>query len=249
MKLPKELTRKAGPLPVYGWALLAVAAGFLYLRGRGATAATPVLPAASSGAQQPASGQGNPADNSSGDLLDALGANADAANALLAAVQAAGYGGGYGSVTGGGSSSGGGGSVSTATVTAPAVTDNSVPSDPASQAAVAAAGDQPVTGYLAPSPDAGYVIDPATGQVYTGSSSIEGGLRQRVGQPYQPDALSRYLGNTIGYDPAVSAGPAAAPVTAHLESAPTVVQPAPVDTTSATVAPGGRATIVKPVAS
>lgn len=262
MKAPRELTRKAGPLPVYAWALLALAAFLVYRHSAGsASAATAagVPVAAASGAQQPASGQGSPVDNSGGDLLDALGANSDAANALLAAVQA-GSGGGYGSGAGsagfGGSSGTSTAGTSAATVTAPAVTDNTVPTDPAladpsSAAAVAVSGDQPVTGYLAPSPDAGYVIDPTTGQVYTGSTSIEGGLRQRVGQPYQADALSRYLVNDIGYDPALTATPTS-PTVAQLDSVQTTVQPAPVDTTSATVAPtptpGGRATIPQAVA-
>lgn len=219
MKLPAELTRKVGPLPVWGWAALAVAAGFLLLRSR-SSSATPVLPAASSGAQQPASGQGNPADNSSGDLLDALGANQDAANALLAAVQAAG--GGYGSTAGSGTA--------TASTSAPTV----IADAPASPSGNYNDTSGLVTGSQIIAADPSYAgqLDPNT--LYRN----QGGDLSNVQDT--SDALSRYLGNVNTATATAYTAPA---------SAPTVVQPAPVDTTSATVAPGGRATIAKPVAA
>lgn len=254
MTKTNPLTRKAGPLPVWAWAALALVAGYVYLHRAPAAqggAQLPYTPASGSGAQQPASGQGTPADNGNSDLLDALGNNLASQNALLAALQSGGQGG-----TGAGTSGGG---TSTAATTAPTVVGDgapvdSTPVDPtptatvqSSPAAIAAAGDVPVTGALATNlgytPDAGLIMDPTTGQVYGPSTAREGGLRERVGQPYQPDAVSRYLVNTIGYDPYVSAAP---PVTQPTSYA--VVQPAPVDTGGVIVDPTPRPTIGKAVA-
>lgn len=104
--------RKVGPLPVWGWAAAAVAVWFLFLRGAAPAAAssgvqTPVGPAA----QQPASGQGTPADNLTDEqlqqLLQGQQASLDALLALLQSTspyQATGSGGGGGSVATAGSS-------------------------------------------------------------------------------------------------------------------------------------------------
>lgn len=239
MTKPNPLTRKAGPLPVWAWAALALVAGYVYLhRAPAASGGTqlPYTPASGSGAQQPASGQGTPADNGNSDLLNALGNNLASQDALLAALQSGGQGGGYGTTPSGGGTD-------TAATTAPTVVGSGAPADPApadptltptataqsSPAAIAAAGDVPVTGALATNlgytPTSGLIMDPTTGQVYGPSTAIDGGIRERVGKPYQADAVSRYLVNTIGYDPYVSAAPPVTQPTAYA-----VVQPAPVDT-------------------
>lgn len=248
-KAANTLTRKLGPLPVYAYGLLAVAVWFLFLRG-GVTAGSastglPYTPTSGSAAQQPASGQGTPADNASSDLLSALlGNQSSSYDALLAALQ---YGGGAGGGgIGGGVPGGAGGGTSgasatpgsdTSAVTAPTIESGASSSPVASFAAdsPASAAPVPVTGALATrlgySPSAGLTMDPATGQVYGPPTTREGGQRERVGQPYQGDAVSRYLINAIGYDPYVSS---ANPMTTQTPYA--TVAPSPVDTTSATVA-------------
>lgn len=105
MTAPKPLTRKVGPLPVYGWVALALILFLLYRHVSSASGATsqqtPVTPNVGSAAQQPASGQGTAADNVDSGLLDALNANSAAYDKLLAALQ-------YGtSATSGGGSNGG----------------------------------------------------------------------------------------------------------------------------------------------
>lgn len=142
------LTRKAGPLPVYAYLLLAAAAWFFFLRGgsSAANASTPVGPASGAlSAQQPASGQGTPADNANADLLSMLGANGDSLDALLQAVQATsayGASGGYGS--GGTGSSSAATGAGTATVVAPVVEDsNGAPPNSSDQGPAAA----PITSY------------------------------------------------------------------------------------------------------
>lgn len=140
------LTRKAGPLPVYAYLLLAAAAWFLFLRGGSSTAnaSTPVGPASGAlSAQQPASGQGTPADNANADLLSALGVNGDSLDALLQAVQATSAygasGGGYGTAGSSGGSSGSPGGAGSATVVAPVVEDsNGAPPNSSDQGAAAA---------------------------------------------------------------------------------------------------------------
>lgn len=92
--------------------------------------------------------------------------------------------------------------------------------------AVAAAGDLPYSGPLS-NGQPGYVIDPSTGQVYTPSTAIEGGIRQRVGQPVLPDAVDRYLVNTAGYNPYTGtfAGPSSSPLSTGPGPAPAVSLP------------------------
>jgi len=246
VKASNPLLRKAGPLPVYAWAgiALAIVVAYLYVRPRSATAdATPVLFSPSIGgndqpsaAQQPASGQGTPADNMSGDLLAALGDNTSSYDALLAALQYGSFG-GYGGYSSGYGSGGGGaaGGVPAGFGVAPTI-DSGVnnapvasfaPTPQSDPAAIAASGDVPYTGPLA-NGDPGYVIDPTTGQVYGPSTAIEGGIRQRVGQPAQPDALDRYL---------ATQGVPDTTTTQYTQPTPTVVQAAPVDTRGVIVEP------------
>lgn len=222
------LTRKAGPLPVYAYALIAVAVWFLFLRGgvSAGSAATglPYTPASSTGsaAQQPASGQGSPADNANADLLSALlGSTQSSYDALLAALQ---YGGGGAGGFGGASVPPGfgaaGGGTSTAALTAPTVVD-ATPPDATPLASVAAAPPPPF------SPN-GSPYDPETGAYLIATP----GALQRAGKtPYAPDAVSTFLVGKIGYDPYVSNAPAMTAPTPYA-----YVSPAPVDTTSPTVA-------------
>lgn len=89
--LQARFTRKVGPLPVWGWAAVILGAYLLYSRLHPAKVETTAVPtdgtAGDGTAQQPASGQGSAADNWSGDLLDALGANSAAIDALTLQLQ------------------------------------------------------------------------------------------------------------------------------------------------------------------
>lgn len=125
MTKTSPLVRKAGPLPVWGWAALALVAGYVYLHRASAQGAQLPYTPAGSGAQQPASGQGTPADNGNSSLLDALGSNLASQDALLAALQAGGQS-GYGGAGGGESGSG----TATTATTAPTVVGAGVPTDP-----------------------------------------------------------------------------------------------------------------------
>jgi hypothetical protein len=88
------MTAKVGPLPVWGWAVAIIGAYLLYTRLHPAPAATPsttdttATPDTSgdSGSQIPASGAGSAADNFSGALLDQLGANTSAIDALTSQI-------------------------------------------------------------------------------------------------------------------------------------------------------------------
>lgn len=88
-----RLTAKVGPLPVWAWAAVILGAYFLYSRMRPPAATTTAdvssasTPDATTGAAQvPASGQGAPVDNLSQPLLDSLGANTAAIDALTSQV-------------------------------------------------------------------------------------------------------------------------------------------------------------------
>lgn len=92
----QRLTAKVGPLPVWGWAVAILGTYLLYtqLRPSGSSTTTPttLTDATSgndSGAQVPASGQGSPADNVSGGMLDSLGANTSAVDALTSQLLSA----------------------------------------------------------------------------------------------------------------------------------------------------------------
>lgn len=102
--LAARMTRKVGPLPVWAWAGLILAAYYLWSRRRGASSPASSSSAGSSdaaasdaatsagsdaGAQVPSSGQGSPADNLSAPLLDQLSANTSAIDQLTQAVSAA----------------------------------------------------------------------------------------------------------------------------------------------------------------
>lgn len=108
--LEARLTHKVGPLPVWAWAASIIGLYLIYTRlHKGATTPVPVTKNTSgtdSGAQAPASGQGNPADNMNGDQLDLLLANQKSSyDSLLTALQtmsvggASGFGPGYGTAT------------------------------------------------------------------------------------------------------------------------------------------------------
>lgn len=97
--LSSRLTRKVGPLPVWAWAaaILGAYLAYSHFRGGGSagnsassdSTAAPVgsTTGAGSGAQAPASGQGTPADNASGDLLAELyGTNAGTIDSLTNAL-------------------------------------------------------------------------------------------------------------------------------------------------------------------
>lgn len=91
--LVTRLTTKVGPLPVWGWAAVILGAYLLYSRMRPPAAtktdevASASTPDGTTGAAQvPASGQGSSADNLSQTLLESLGANTSAIDALTAQV-------------------------------------------------------------------------------------------------------------------------------------------------------------------
>lgn len=161
-----RLTHKVGPFPVWAWAALAVGAYFLVFR-RAARASggaqLPYTPSGGSGAQQPASGQGGPADNGNADLLAALQENSTSHDALLAALQYGAYGGygGYGS----GYSSGGEGSAGGVPAPAAPTVDSGINNAPAdSVQPVSYVGDTPVYSYIDPN-TAAPIANPYTGSV------------------------------------------------------------------------------------
>lgn len=154
MTAPKQLTRKVGPLPAWAWAAVVVGAYLAYRHyggsgGSPTVQGTPVVPNVGSAAQQPSGGQGTPADNSSSDLLSALGANTQAADALLAAVQGAAAGGGLGVAAGTGTSGGS-----------------------SSAAAAAASADAPPADTTTPAPDAAASPDTTPATPTTQSQTI-----------------------------------------------------------------------------
>lgn len=227
-KTPSMLTRKVGPLPLYGYALLALAAWFLLFHGAPAKASggngLPYTPASGSGAQQPASGQGNAADNGNADLLSALGDNKLSYDALLNALQGSG---GYG-VAGGGAGGASGDGASTAAVTAPTIDSgtNNAPVDTSPYISSTPPPYSPTNPtYIVPGVDGAgrYFQPPGYFQNEQGYGIYQGGM------PFG------------GLDPAI----ATAIQTQQQVTAPTtfaMVSPAPVDTTSATVAPTPRPT-------
>lgn len=95
--LVNRLTAKVGPLPVWAWAAVILGAYLLYSRLGAQSKATTSPDAASAStpdgttgaAQVPASGQGSSADNLSGSLLDSLGADTSAIDALTAQILSA----------------------------------------------------------------------------------------------------------------------------------------------------------------
>lgn len=92
--LQARLTAKVGPLPVWLWAVAILGAYLLYAHlhpssGSPAPDSSTAVSAGDSttgGAQVPSSGQGTPADNLSSGLLDAIGANTSAADALTSQI-------------------------------------------------------------------------------------------------------------------------------------------------------------------
>jgi len=92
----ERLTAKAGPLPVYAWALILLAAGYLAYRLLGSSSSsssTPATPAAAptdttgDTGSPPASGQGSAAGNLNDSLFSQLSGFQDSVDALTAAVQ------------------------------------------------------------------------------------------------------------------------------------------------------------------
>lgn len=228
--MPNPLTRKAGPLPVWAWGALVVAAWFLFLRAphkASGGASLPYTPASSSGAQQPASGQGTPADNTNADLLNALLAGQKSSyDALLAALQyttAAGATGAAGVPAG----FGGGGAAPTSAFTAETVAPlNNAPADSLAPTPVYAADIPPDPTVISSTYKAGsalptYVL-PSTvpgeaPQYFTPSGYFqnEQGLKQVSPGLFEPGG--------IFFNPPQAAAPT-----------PQTVYSAPVDTSSAT---------------
>jgi hypothetical protein len=88
-----RMTAKVGPLPVWGWAVAIIGLYLLYTRLHPAPAATTTTDTTAtpdtsgdSGSQLPVSGAGSAADNFSGALLDQLGANTSAIDALTSQI-------------------------------------------------------------------------------------------------------------------------------------------------------------------
>jgi hypothetical protein len=233
-KVEGALTRKAGPLPVWAWAALALVAGYVYLhRAPAATGGTqlPYTPSGTSAAQRPSSGQGTPADNGNSDLLDALGNNLAAGDALLAALQAGGQGGGSGitgSSTGAGASTG---ASSTDATTAPTI-DSGTNNAPTSQAAIADPSPSPTI--TTTPPEGVYYVVPASDtqpQEYFQPSGYFQNEQGYARVDNTPDAVDRYL-VSHGIDTSSSVQ-----TTAVTQPTPTVVQPAPVDTSGVILTP------------
>lgn len=91
--LEARLTRKVGPLPVWGWAAVILGAFLIYTRlsakaGAASTDATGITSndGTTGSAQVPASGSGSPADNVSSALLDQLDVNTSALDALTSQI-------------------------------------------------------------------------------------------------------------------------------------------------------------------
>jgi hypothetical protein len=232
-----KLTHKVGPFPVWAWAGLVIGAYFLIFRGPFGKAAKasggtqlPYTPTSGSGAQQPASGQGSPVDNTNGDLLSALQENASSHDALLAALQYGAYG-GFGDYSSGIGSGGSGapvGGVPTATVTAPTSGDsgvNNAPVDAYTAAVQSAQSDSPDYSLIATEiplsgADQGYALENATlanpGIDYTQLSAA-------LGIPVITDLTQAVLQAT-GIDYGAISVP-----TQITQPTPTIVQPAPVD--------------------
>lgn len=100
--LGERLTAKAGPLPVWGWAVLAVGGYFLYQHFKGSSASTstsgtPASASTDTGAVSGTSGQGNAADNVNSNLLAALLQESQSAQDALTQALYATYAGGSGS--------------------------------------------------------------------------------------------------------------------------------------------------------
>lgn len=173
------VTRKVGPLPLWAWAAAVAAIVWLvFLRAPSAGAGTGSTSAAGgSGAQQPASGQGTPADNLNADALaQLLAAQKSSYDALLAALQSTTAGGASGT-TGPGYGAPGGSTVDSGSNNAP-------PS--------AAAPDGPAASGIA-SPYT--VSDP-------GGGGWENGGTDQVTYTYTPtqtDSPSYPLGGSVAY--------------------------------------------------
>lgn len=204
-KATNALTRKAGPLPVWAWAAVAVGAWFLFFRGGGQSAETPVPvgPSTSgdtSGAQQPASGQGGPTDNLNSDLLDALLANQKSSyDALLHALQ-------YGPNVGGSAAPvGSGGSADTSFATAGTV-DSGANNAPTDSFATPTTSDVTLTSGLGGAE--GYsLLNPYVEPTVTSSTSGLGGaegysLLNPYVEPAPSPAPSQAADPTVYYIPA-----------------------------------------------
>lgn len=251
MTAPKPLTRKAGPLPVWAWALAVVAAYLAYRHLHAGSTVdhgqTPVVPnvTGSSAAQQPSAGMGTAADNSSNDLLSALNANTAAADALLTAVQGGSGTGGMG-IAGGsgttGSASGASTVSSTSTVTAPTVDSgvNNAPADPYAAAVSSAQSTTPDYGLIAAeipvsTADQGFALENAT---LANPATDYGALTAALGIPTIADIQTQLqaMGDAIPNPTSTVTAPT-----------PTVVQPAPVDTSSVYFQPStGRSQVPTP---
>lgn len=236
----QPLTRKLGPLPVYGWALAALLGYLAYHYLRVPSARATVVPSsAGSGAQVPASGQGSPADNASSDLLDALGRQSGSYDALLAALQS---GGGYGAAPGGGS-----GSADTSAATAPTVTDAGVSPDTAVNTAIFEVINEVNAGTLPPSAlDQFGPLDPNTSEGRSALRAQQRAYDLQAATPAQAQAtpggvaVGSYYGTQTPFNPTSGATslPALSYAVASVSPQPftdpapyATVAPAPIDTT------------------
>jgi hypothetical protein len=231
-----KLTHKVGPFPLWAWAGLVVGAYFLIFRGpfgkaHQASGGTqlPYTPQANSGsgAQQPASGGGTPADNTGGDLLSALQDNRSAYDAMLAALQYGGGFGGYGAYSPG--SPGGSGGAVGGVPDGFGAGDSGVNNAPADSYAAAVASAQssspdysliaaeiPVSGA-----DQGYGVENAV----LGNPNIDyNQLNAALGIP----SISDISAQLQAYGDAIP-NPVTSPTSQITQPTPTVVQPAPVD--------------------
>jgi hypothetical protein len=236
-----KLTHKVGPFPVWAWAGLVIGTYFLIFRGPFGKAAKasggtqlPYTPTSGSGAQQPASGQGSPVDNTNGDLLSALQENASSHDALLAALQYGAYG-GFGDYSSGIGSGGSGGSTGgvpaptqdTSTTTATTVDSgvNNAPVDAYTSAVQSAQSDSPDYSLIAAEiplsgADQGYAVENA---VLANPNIDYTQLSAALGIPVITD-LTQAVQDATGIDYGSISVP-----TQITQPTPTIVQPAPVD--------------------
>lgn len=219
------LTRKVGPAPVWAWAIVGAAAvWFLFLRApssaAGQTTQVPVG-ATTAGA---GSGAGPAADAGSSADGDLLGQLLQAQQNTIDSLTGAFVGGGSGSTNSGDSSGQGqldsgaapssvqqSGPAADPTVPPPSVVGGTAPMYPVAVSQAAAYQGTAPASYL--NADGSY-------------SNFEGALPSWTSDTDQSDAVSRYLANRDALSTFSSSTPVASPT-------PTVVQPAPIDTSHA----------------